>query len=263
MSLSTNIPAPRVPLIDSKTGLMTREWYMYFFGLFTVTGIGSNQTSLLDILQGPPAANFSAVISAADVAPIANDSALTAQLQAISSTGNYDEYAQLAKQIQSLEVQPPQVETQALAYGAFYDTTTQTHTAINTAKSVTYNSTSLAVGVARDAVNTSRIYVYSPGSYNIQFSFQMTQSAAALHYAYIWFVKNGTDIANSSSRVSFQGANSDLIASWNFIESLAAGDYVEIKWAVDNTGVSIINYAATAFSPAIPSAILTINKVSL
>jgi len=50
----TNIPAPRVEFIDKRTGLMAREWYLFFLNLFNLTGGGSNNLSLLDVQQGPP-----------------------------------------------------------------------------------------------------------------------------------------------------------------------------------------------------------------
>jgi hypothetical protein len=50
----TNIPAPRVPFIDERTGLMAREWYRFFLNLFVLTGSGGNQTSLDDVQLGPP-----------------------------------------------------------------------------------------------------------------------------------------------------------------------------------------------------------------
>lgn len=50
----TNIPAPRVEFIDKRTGLMAREWYLFFLNLFNLTGAGSNPVSILDLQQGPP-----------------------------------------------------------------------------------------------------------------------------------------------------------------------------------------------------------------
>jgi hypothetical protein len=49
----TNIPAPRVNFIDERTGLMSREWYRFFLNLFTLTGGGTNPTSLEDLQLGP------------------------------------------------------------------------------------------------------------------------------------------------------------------------------------------------------------------
>ncbi len=50
----TQIPALRVPLIDEKTGLISREWYRFFINIFTLTGEGSNTFSLSDLQVGPP-----------------------------------------------------------------------------------------------------------------------------------------------------------------------------------------------------------------
>ena len=50
----TNITPPRVPLMDARTGLISREWYRFFLNLFQLTGNGSNQISLLDVQYGPP-----------------------------------------------------------------------------------------------------------------------------------------------------------------------------------------------------------------
>jgi hypothetical protein len=42
----TQIPAPRVDFIDSRTGLMSREWYRFFLNLFTLTGAGASSTEI-------------------------------------------------------------------------------------------------------------------------------------------------------------------------------------------------------------------------
>ena len=50
----TNITPPRVPLTDSRTGLISREWYRFFLNLFQLTGNGQNTASLTDLQLGPP-----------------------------------------------------------------------------------------------------------------------------------------------------------------------------------------------------------------
>jgi hypothetical protein len=42
-----------VPVIDVKTGLISREWYRFFVNLFNLTGDGSNTISLTDLQVGP------------------------------------------------------------------------------------------------------------------------------------------------------------------------------------------------------------------
>jgi len=50
----TNIPAPRVPLVDPATGLISNEWYRFLLNIFTLTGSGSTTISLNDLQVGPP-----------------------------------------------------------------------------------------------------------------------------------------------------------------------------------------------------------------
>jgi len=50
----TNIPSARVEIIDSRTGMISREWYRFFLNLFNLAGNGGNQTSLDDLQLGPP-----------------------------------------------------------------------------------------------------------------------------------------------------------------------------------------------------------------
>jgi hypothetical protein len=71
----TTIPAPRTPLTDPTTGLLSREWYRFFLNLFNLTGEGSNPTSITDLLVAPPGLTIDEVIvlinrySLVDLAP--------------------------------------------------------------------------------------------------------------------------------------------------------------------------------------------------
>jgi hypothetical protein len=58
--------------------------------------------------------------------------------------------------------------------------------------------------------------------------------------------------------VRLKGTDDELVTSWNYVEQLRAGDYVELMWSVDNTSVQILAQAAAAPVPAIPSVILTV-----
>jgi hypothetical protein len=41
---NNQITAPRVPLLDPQTGSITREWYLFFYNLYTLTGAGTGVT---------------------------------------------------------------------------------------------------------------------------------------------------------------------------------------------------------------------------
>lgn len=140
-------------------------------------------------------------------------------------------------------------------YGSFYDTTTQSAAAINTPYAMTLNTTAESNQIA--VTNNSRITFKNRGTYNIQFSAQLDQTSGASHNIFIWFRKNGVDIANSASVVAIQGSTAELVAAWNFVITVLGGDYIEIMWAVSNTAVQIVAAPATAFCPAIPSVIAT------
>ena len=51
----TNIPAPRVPFVDERTGLISREWYRFLLNLFTLTGSGQDANTIADVLVSPTA----------------------------------------------------------------------------------------------------------------------------------------------------------------------------------------------------------------
>ena len=141
--------------------------------------------------------------------------------------------------------------------GLFFNTASQTAAAINTAYAMTFNSTDITNGVYIGSP-TSRVYVDTVNLYNIQFSAQLINTAGGAHNVWIWLRKNGTDVPDSATTLRLQGNNTELVAAWNFLLSMNAGDYFELMWEVSDTSVFLQYDAATAVHPAIPSVILTV-----
>lgn len=52
--MPSNIVPQRVPMVDPKTGMISREWYNFFLTLFELTGAGADVMSLADIQLAPP-----------------------------------------------------------------------------------------------------------------------------------------------------------------------------------------------------------------
>ena len=120
----TSIPAPRTPLTDPATGLLSREWYRFFLNLFNLTGGGSNPTSLEDLQIGPPFATVDEITNSTDIkiqgfatspsqdALLAQIAELQKQVQATElnaqSLFNFllSQLTQLSKQVDGLESQP-------------------------------------------------------------------------------------------------------------------------------------------------------------
>ena len=92
------ITQPRVPFLNSETGYVSREWYMFLLSLNQLTS-GSN-VSLGDLQKGPPTLTvdeINAIINKAadDITP--------------SQDGLLAQIAELQKQIEALAVLPAQM----------------------------------------------------------------------------------------------------------------------------------------------------------
>lgn len=146
-------------------------------------------------------------------------------------------------------------------YGSFYDTTTQTLTAINTATPVTFNQETSSYSVTRGSPQ-SRIYVAETGVYNIQFSLQIDHGAGNAARIYVWLRVNGVDVPNTATKAVIQGSDSEIVLAWNFLETLKSNDYFELIWSSDDANVIIAAFAASSPVPEIPSVILSVQWVS-
>ena len=152
-------------------------------------------------------------------------------------------------------------------YGSFYSTTTFTVAVINTAYTFTFNNTftradgsDLVYGVYV-GTPTSRIYVDNTATYNFQFSAQIAQTSGGKHDMYIWPRVNGVNVSDSATQVSLNGGSGyAAVAAWNFVLNLQAGDYFELVYSANSTGVQIPYVAASSPVPAIPSVILTVTS---
>lgn len=200
---------------------------------------------------------------AAGDAGAAADQALS-EVQALSDSLNkqalpatIDDIASLQAQITALQLTPPPREYRTPRYGSFYDTTTQTAAAINTAYAMTFNTTDLSVGVTRGSP-TSRIYVDRPNIYNVQFSAQLDKTSGGVALVWIWLRKNGVNVPDSAGQIRIQGNDAEILAAWNYIIQLNAGDYIELMWEVDDTSVIILAEPASAVHSSVPSVILTV-----
>jgi hypothetical protein len=270
----TNIPAPRVEIIDPRTGLLSIAWYRFFYNIFVLVGNGSNQTSLEDLQVGPPSndqhfidiegpsVNTQALVSSLEsqIAELTKQ-VQTAELSADAAVSALQaEIMNLATDVQGLAVTPPVLPSLKRArYGSFYDTTTQTATVINTATAITFNTISLSKGVYLGSP-TSRVYVDTEGIYNYQISIQLDKTSGGTAEFYIWFRVNGVDVSDSASQIRIQGNNAEIFSALNYLFDLKAGDYVEVMFSVTSLSVELLAVAAAAPVPGIPSIILTVSN---
>lgn len=154
----------------------------------------------------------------------------------------------------------------SVPFGSFQNTASQTPAAANTAYTVSLNTTDVADGMY---LSSNKIYCRNAGTYNLQFSLQLANTDSQIQEASIWIRKNGTNLDGTGSKYSVPNKHGSvdgyLIAVANFFITMAAGDYVEVMFAVSNVSIYIEAYAAqtSPFAmPSIPSSVVTLTLAS-
>ena len=151
-----------------------------------------------------------------------------------------------------------------VAYGAWSDAADQTgSTTAGTA--MTYDTQDVSDSVT--LVDNSKITVPNTGIYDLQFSAQFRNTDNTQHEVVVWIKVNGSDLANSATRVTVPSRKSAsiygyMVAAWNIFLDLNSTDYVEIFWQPTSLLVTMEHDSAGATYPAIPSVIVTIQQVA-
>jgi hypothetical protein len=149
-------------------------------------------------------------------------------------------------------------------YGSFYSSVDQTDGV--TPFAIAAENTADAAGVSMElnlAGKKTRMTFANAGTYNIQFSAQLHNKGGggSGNTVNIWFRLNENNIANSDTKVTVPSNAPYVVAAWNFIQSVTAGQYIELIWFTDNVNIILEHEDATATSPAIPSVIMTAQQI--
>lgn len=146
-------------------------------------------------------------------------------------------------------------------HASFYRTTDVTAAAINTAYAITYDAPTGNVGIDRDATDNSKIVFSEAGEYLIMFSAQISSTSSSTVKFYFWPRLNGTDAPNNTIIYSLHQNDATVVVSRAAKFDVAAGDELQVMWAVDSTSGFLDASAATAFSPAAPATTLHITRM--
>ena len=149
-------------------------------------------------------------------------------------------------------------------YGSFYSSVDQTDGV--TPFAIAAENTADAAGVSMELNldgKKTRMTFANAGTYNIQFSAQLHNKGGggSGNTVNIWFRLNENNIANSDTKVTVPSNAPYVVAAWNFIQSVTAGQYIELIWFTDNVNIILEHEDATATSPAIPSVIITAQQI--
>lgn len=150
-----------------------------------------------------------------------------------------------------------------------YDTTIQPPSPPATAANeqiITFNTVDSALGIS--IVGGSQITVSRAGVYNLQFSAQFDKTDSGRDTFELWLKKNGQPVDWSNTTCDANNNDAKVVAAWNFVMPLAAGDYLELAWWSADVDMRLFAQAAHAevpgvspARPAIPSVILTMTGV--
>lgn len=150
-------------------------------------------------------------------------------------------------------------------YGSFYDDTTQTVTSGQIAAmkyNHTVNSNNVSIGLDGSS-NPTKIVFTNAGVYNIQFSAQVYRASGGNDAKVsIWLRVDGVDVPNSATHITLKANSNYVVAAWNFFQEVTNTQYAQIMWSQDDT-ISLLHEAADTVlpHPAVPSVILTVNRV--
>ena len=133
---------------------------------------------------------------------------------------------------------------------------------------LTLLQTTTSNGVSIDPADKTKIVHSIAGIYNIQFSIQMLTFDGTIDNVTIWFRLNGVDIPYSAGVATvpaIHGGNpGTAIISWNLVQPLNAGDYIQLLFASNtgNTVAATYPPGTSPVHPASPSIIVTSTFVS-
>lgn len=145
--------------------------------------------------------------------------------------------------------------------GLFYSTVDQAAVATSTGYPVEFENTYIGNGVSIEGADDTQITVSADGVYNFQVTLQFEHNSASAATLWTWINKNGTDQPYGGQKVTIKG-NDDNATHWNFSIDLTAGQYIEMYWATDDTGLNLHTEAATTPHPGLPSAVVAVTFVS-
>lgn len=155
----------------------------------------------------------------------------------------------------------PTVEQQ-FYNGQFTKNTTIVPAAANTAYAIGWDTTVITEGITLTGSPTTRLTVAHSGLYNFAARIQFSSANSNGKSAWMWLKKNGTTNIGSSTAVgSLKDSGGYTVLAINDFVSLGVNDYVELFWAVDDTGLQPTNVAATAFAPSAPTAHVAVTQV--
>ena len=144
----------------------------------------------------------------------------------------------------------------------FYDTTSQTASAVDTPYGVSWNSTAFSNNISINSGDSTRIDFAKGGRFYISFHATVSSSSASTKTLYFFPRVNGSDISSSTIVTTIHENGQKKVMSRNGCFEVSAGDYLQAMWATDDLNAWLENSSATSFAPSTPSVTMTIVEIT-
>jgi len=149
----------------------------------------------------------------------------------------------------------------ANGYAQFSVGSDVTAAAANTAYSVTYDAPSFADGVSLDGTTPERIVFEEGGIFLLSFTAQISSTSGSTVSFRFWPAINGATSPGSTIVAKLHQNDASTVVSRSALFQVSAGDYLEVRWAVDSIEGYLHAQPATAFSPSAPSTTLAVTRI--
>jgi len=152
-------------------------------------------------------------------------------------------------------------------FGAFYDTSKQVATVINTAVAINWKDTSISnkhIYIGQNtALAPTRLTVLKSGVYFVQYTIQAINALISNDEISIWIRRNGAAYPNSLRQTLTGTTGTKNILSGQGLIPLGEGDYIELFFSVRNIQTQLIktNILSNPSRPATPSAQISIIRI--
>lgn len=150
-------------------------------------------------------------------------------------------------------------------YGCFSHSASLATTSTTAAYPVYFDTDESKSGITHGTSGTasSKVQIDTAGTYLIIVS-AIADSTVVNKHIELWLAVDGTNVPRTNTIVQIPTANTEMTLAVSFIYTFTAGQYFELKYRGDDTGVRFLATAAATVPtrPACPSILCTVNRVA-
>ena len=250
-STRNNITPPRVPFLDERTGLISREWFMWLLNMFARANQGAEVAEVVDYLASAPLT----LDPTEDIIAAAYAGSLLGPTP--SEFPQIPDYVGPAVLCPQQQLSPKGLLVGQLICGLGVDQVVP-----NTNATVNFDVTTPAsFGPITRTGNTFNIGQTVRATFSVQCQLRQNSNNAVTT---LWLVVNGVAVQGSGSTIELTASGDSQVFSFAFGGQLSAGDTVQFHITCSaNNGSTLEQTPAAGFKPSIPAVQLDVLSFSV